>query len=78
MNLYAFGFNSTGLTGNVENTDVGLHIANLMGLHLDRELLPLLLRCARLTQRAVITQELNKCEASSLATTNWATDLPLS
>ncbi|GAA6018024.1 hypothetical protein JCM10207_002744 [Rhodosporidiobolus poonsookiae] len=33
VNLYAYGHNSTGLTGNVENTDIGLHIANNMGLH---------------------------------------------
>ncbi|GAA5874102.1 hypothetical protein JCM3774_001606, partial [Rhodotorula dairenensis] len=35
VNLYAYGYNSTGLVGNVENTDIGLHIANNMGLNLD-------------------------------------------
>ncbi|GAA5899078.1 hypothetical protein JCM8208_002998 [Rhodotorula glutinis] len=32
VNLYSFGYNSTGLSGNVDNTDVGLHIAATMGL----------------------------------------------
>ncbi|KAG0665215.1 hypothetical protein C6P46_000314 [Rhodotorula mucilaginosa] len=35
VNLYAYGYNSTGLVGNVENTDIGLHIANNMRLNLD-------------------------------------------
>ncbi|GJN91046.1 hypothetical protein Rhopal_004061-T1 [Rhodotorula paludigena] len=35
VNLYAFGHNSTGLTGNVENTDIGEHIAHNMGLNLE-------------------------------------------
>ncbi|GAA5987469.1 hypothetical protein JCM11641_003839 [Rhodosporidiobolus odoratus] len=33
VNLYAYGHNSTGLTGNVENTDIGQHIAHTMGVH---------------------------------------------
>ncbi|CEQ41938.1 SPOSA6832_03716, partial [Sporobolomyces salmonicolor] len=35
VNLYAAGYNSTGLTGNVENIDIGEHIAHNMGLNLD-------------------------------------------
>lgn len=35
--LYAFGYNSTGLTGNVENVEVGEHIAHAMGLGLEGE-----------------------------------------
>ncbi|BGP25216.1 vacuolar alkaline phosphatase [Rhodotorula toruloides] len=35
VNVYAYGYNSTGLTGNVENTDIGLHIAENMRLNLD-------------------------------------------
>ncbi|GAA6055300.1 hypothetical protein JCM3770_004828 [Rhodotorula araucariae] len=35
VNLYAAGYNSTGLTGNVENTDIGAHIAQNMGLNLE-------------------------------------------
>ncbi|GAA6043897.1 hypothetical protein JCM8097_004295 [Rhodosporidiobolus ruineniae] len=35
VNLYAEGYNSTGLVGNVENIDIGEHIAQNMGLHLD-------------------------------------------
>lgn len=33
--LYAFGYNSTGLTGNVENVEIGEHIAHAMGLGLE-------------------------------------------
>ncbi|GAA5864061.1 hypothetical protein JCM1840_000690 [Sporobolomyces johnsonii] len=35
VNFYATGYNSTGLTGNVENVDIGEHIAHNMGLNLD-------------------------------------------
>ncbi|GAA5897799.1 hypothetical protein JCM6882_000100 [Rhodosporidiobolus microsporus] len=35
VNLYAAGYNSTGLTGNVENFDIGEHIAHNMGLNLE-------------------------------------------
>ncbi|GAA5851701.1 hypothetical protein JCM8547_001179 [Rhodosporidiobolus lusitaniae] len=35
VNLYAYGHNSTGLVGNVENVDIGEHIAHTMGLNLE-------------------------------------------
>ncbi|GAA5839130.1 hypothetical protein JCM11251_003684 [Rhodosporidiobolus azoricus] len=35
VNLYAAGYNATGLTGNVENFDIGEHIAHNMGLNLE-------------------------------------------
>ncbi|KAL8283576.1 hypothetical protein RQP46_005679 [Phenoliferia psychrophenolica] len=35
VNLYAYGYNATGLAGNRENTEVGHHIVNAMGLDLD-------------------------------------------
>jgi alkaline phosphatase len=35
VNLYAYGLNATGLAGNRENTEIGEHIASLLGLNLD-------------------------------------------
>ncbi|KAI5479351.1 hypothetical protein MNV49_003685 [Pseudohyphozyma bogoriensis] len=35
VNLYAWGFNSTGIAGNRENIEIGEHIAHSMGLNLD-------------------------------------------
>ncbi|KAK4048214.1 vacuolar alkaline phosphatase [Microbotryomycetes sp. JL201] len=35
VNLYASGVNASGIAGNVENTDIGEHIAHMMGLNLD-------------------------------------------
>ncbi|KAK4057298.1 vacuolar alkaline phosphatase [Microbotryomycetes sp. JL221] len=35
VNLYAYGINATGIAGNRENTDIGEHIAHMMGLNLD-------------------------------------------
>lgn len=35
VNLYSYGLNSTGLAGNRENTEIGVHLAELMGLNLE-------------------------------------------
>lgn len=37
VNLYAAGYNATGLVGNRENTEIGEHIAHMMGLNLEGE-----------------------------------------
>ncbi|KAK4699815.1 hypothetical protein P7C70_g6442, partial [Phenoliferia sp. Uapishka_3] len=34
VNLYAYGYNATGLAGNRENTEIGEHIMHMMGLDL--------------------------------------------
>ncbi|GAA5977220.1 hypothetical protein JCM5350_003260 [Sporobolomyces pararoseus] len=57
VNLYAYGHNSTGLKGCVDNTEVGEFIAHTMGLNLDAN--PLSLSLA-IGMKLVVTLELNK------------------
>jgi len=53
VNLYAYGLNATGLAGNRENTEIGEHIASLLGLNLDVVTLELN-KCVTLSSDAVL------------------------